>query len=147
MAAAQADPSARPSNVLVFLCDRLRIDLVGCYGGALVRTPHIDTLAADGVVFERAYTPTAICVPARASLLTGLYAHAHHMFNNSTPRSSYGEHLRPGLAALDAWIADDTPYESAYFGEWHIGPAGCRTWQRSAMGVRLTWDEARSKGR
>jgi arylsulfatase A-like enzyme len=123
MSAAQAAPSAQPSNVLVFLCDQLRIDLLGCYGGTLVRTPHIDALAADGVVFERAYTPTAICSPARASLLTGLYAHAHHMFNNSTPRYSYCEHLRPGLTTLDAWIADHTPYESAYFGKWHIGPA------------------------
>ena len=123
MPAAQPAPSAQPSNVLVFLCDQLRLDLLGCYGGTLVRTPSIDALAADGVVFERAYTPTAICSPARASLLTGLYAHAHHMFNNSTPRYSYCEHLRPGLTTLDAWIADHTAYESAYFGKWHIGPA------------------------
>jgi arylsulfatase A-like enzyme len=113
---------SRP-NVLVFLCDQLRLDLLGCYGGRLVRTPHIDALAADGAVFDRAYTPTAICSPARASLLTGLYAHEHHMFNNSTERYSYCRHLKPGLATLDAWIADRTPYESAYFGKWHIGPA------------------------
>lgn len=118
-----APAPSSPSNVLVFLCDQLRIDLLGCYGRGLVRTPNIDALAADGVVFERAYTPTAICSPARASLLTGLYAHAHHMFNNSTPRYSYSEHLRPGLNTLDAWIDDQTPYESAYFGKWHIGPA------------------------
>ena len=116
-------PVQARSNVLVFLCDQLRIDLLGCYGGTLVRTPNFDALAADGVLFERAYTPTAICSPARASLLTGLYAHAHHMFNNSTPRYSYCEHLRPGLSTLDAWIDDETNYESAYFGKWHIGTA------------------------
>jgi arylsulfatase A-like enzyme len=115
--------SNQQSNVLVFLCDQLRIDLLGCYGGTLVRTPNIDALALDSVVFDRAYTPTAICSPARASLLTGLYAHEHHMFNNSTPRYSYCEHLRPGLSTLDGWIADRTQYESAYFGKWHIGPA------------------------
>jgi choline-sulfatase len=117
-----ASVAGRP-NVLVFLCDQLRIDLLGCYGGTLVRTPNIDALAADGVLFERAYTPTAICSPARASLMTGLYAHRHHMFNNSTPRYSYCEHLRPGLSTLDGWIDDETDYESAYFGKWHVGTA------------------------
>src|SRR5262245_27331301 len=123
-------PSEGP-NVLVVLCDQLRIDLLGCYGGTLVRTPHIDALARDGVLFERAYTPTAICSPARASLLTGLYAHQHHMFNNSTPRYSYCQHLRPGLTTLADWAdgrragdgQDGRPYETAYFGKWHIGPA------------------------
>ena len=57
----------RKPNVLIFFCDQLRLDLLGCYGGTLVRTPHIDALARDSAVFERAYTPTAICSPARAS--------------------------------------------------------------------------------
>jgi len=114
---------AERPNVLVILCDELRIDLLGCYGGHLVRTPNFDALAADGVVFERAYTPTAVCSPARASLMTGLYAHTHHMFCNSTPGYSYSQHLRPGLQTLDAWLADETPYETAYFGKWHVGPA------------------------
>jgi arylsulfatase A-like enzyme len=115
--------SDEKSNVLVFFCDQLRLDLLGCYGGTLVRTPHIDALAGDSTVFERAYTPTAICSPARASLLTGLYAHSHHMFNNSTPRYSYCEHLRPDISMLQDWVDDETEYESAYFGKWHIGPA------------------------
>ena len=110
-------------NVLIFFCDQLRIDLLGCYAGTLVRTPNIDALAKDAAVFERAYTPTAICSPARASLLTGLYAHAHHMFNNSTPKYSYCEHLRPDITMLQDWADDETDYESAYFGKWHIGPA------------------------
>ena len=76
-------------SILVLFCDQLRRDLLGCYGGDLVRTPHLDALAAESLVFDRAYTPTAICSPARASLITGLYPHGHHMFNNSTPRYSY----------------------------------------------------------
>jgi arylsulfatase A-like enzyme len=115
-------PGPHP-NVLVFLCDQLRIDLLRCYGGGPVRTPHIDALAADGVVFERAYTPTALCSPARASLMTGLYAHEHHMFNNSTPRYSYSQRLRPDLTTLADWIDEGGRYESAYFGKWHVGPA------------------------
>ncbi|MHB0936585.1 MAG: sulfatase-like hydrolase/transferase [Armatimonadota bacterium] len=110
-------------NILVFFCDQLRIDLLGCYGGTLVRTPNLDALARDAMVFDRAYTPTAICSPARASLLTGLYPHHHHLFNNSTPGYSYCEHLRPDLTTLQDWVDAATPYETAYFGKWHIGPA------------------------
>lgn len=110
-------------NILVFFCDQIRLDLLSCYGGNIVRTPHLDQLVRDSTVFERAYTPTAICSPARASLMTGLYPHNHHMFNNSTPFYSYCEHLKPGLDMLPDWIEKNTEYESAYFGKWHIGPA------------------------
>lgn len=115
--------SDRRPDILVLFCDQLRRDLLGCYGNQLVRTPHIDALAADGLVFDRACTPTAICSPARASLLTGLYPHAHHLFNNSTPKYSYCEHLRPDITMLQDWAADCTDRETAYFGKWHIGPA------------------------
>ena len=117
-----ADSPDTSPNVLVFICDQLRPDLLGCYGGDLVRTPNIDALAADSTVFENGFTPTAICSPARASLLTGLYAHKHHMFNNSTRPYSYCEHLRPDMRMVQDWAADETAYETAYYGKWHIGP-------------------------
>ena len=116
-------PDDSRHNILVFFCDQLRIDLLGCYGGGTVRTPNLDALAAQSTVFERAYTPTALCSPARASLMTGLYPHAHHMFNNSSPGYSYCEHLRPDLQTLAGWAREHTDYETAYFGKWHIGPA------------------------
>ena len=110
-------------NILIFLCDQLRIDLLSCYRETLVRTPHIAALAKDACLFERAYTPLALCSPARASLLTGLYPHGHHMFNNSTPKYSYCEHLRPDMTMLQDWVDEESNYESAWFGKWHIGPA------------------------
>lgn len=110
-------------NVLIFLCDQLRIDLLTCYTDTLARTPHISALAQDACLFERAYTPCAICSPARASLLTGLYPHSHHMFNNSTPNYSYCEHIRPGVGMIQDWIEEESDYVSAWFGKWHIGPA------------------------
>ncbi|MBN1865567.1 MAG: sulfatase-like hydrolase/transferase [Victivallales bacterium] len=115
-------PEMKP-NIVVFFCDQLRIDLLSCYGGNKVRTPNIDALAANSTVFGRAYTPCALCSPARASLMTGLYPHSHHMFNNSTPGYSYCEHLKPEIAILPDWVKDETDYESAYFGKWHIGSA------------------------
>ena len=54
--------------------------------------------------------------------MTGLYAHKHHMFNNSTRPYSYCEHLRPDMRMVQDWAEDETDYETAYYGKWHIGP-------------------------
>lgn len=110
------------SNTLLILCDQLRLDVLARYGGNLVQTPNIEQIARDSIVFDRCYTPTALCSPARSSLMTGLYPHAHHMFNNSTPGYSYCERLRPDLRLLPQWISENSQHETAYFGKWHIGP-------------------------
>lgn len=69
--AAPASPE-RPPHVLFVVVDDLRPEL-GCYGAAAARTPHLDRLAAGGVVFERAYCQESLCSPSRVSALTGLY--------------------------------------------------------------------------
>lgn len=61
----------RPLNVLFIAVDDLR-PTIGCYGAPVIRTPHIDRLAARGTVFTRAYCQQAVCSPSRTSLLTGL---------------------------------------------------------------------------
>ena len=81
--ASAAEPAARP-KVLFILCDDLWPDAVGCYGSAQVKTPRIDALAAEGVRFANAFCTTSLCSPSRASILTGLYAHAHGVRGNFT---------------------------------------------------------------
>lgn len=66
-----AAEKARP-NVLFLICDDLNCDM-GCYGHPQVRTPHIDSLAARGVRFDRAYCQYPLCGPSRASFMTGMY--------------------------------------------------------------------------
>jgi arylsulfatase A-like enzyme len=62
-------------NILLITADQLRGDALGCYANPICRTPHLDRLAAGGVLFERAYAPNPICVPSRASITTGNYSH------------------------------------------------------------------------
>jgi iduronate 2-sulfatase len=66
-------PAAEPSkpNVLLICVDDLK-PILGCYGDATVKSPHIDRLAARGVLFHRAYCNQAVCAPSRNALLTGL---------------------------------------------------------------------------
>ena len=64
-----------PSNLLVLMADQHNRQLMGCAGHPVVRTPHLDALAARGTRFANAYTNSPICVPARAALATGRYPH------------------------------------------------------------------------
>jgi len=75
-------PAAGPLNVLLITLDTTRADRLGSYGHASARTRHMDRLAAEGVRFERAYSPAPITLPAHASLFTGLYPFAHGVRNN-----------------------------------------------------------------
>ena len=66
-------------NILFLMADQLRSDAVGCYGNKLARTPNLDWLSENGAQFEKAYTSTPSCTPARAAILTGLSPWYHGM--------------------------------------------------------------------
>lgn len=70
-----------PMNVLMIAVDDMRPEL-GCYGASHVKSPNIDRLASEGVLFERAYCQQAICGPSRASLLTGLRPNSTGIHSN-----------------------------------------------------------------
>ena len=113
VAALGAIAAAAPPNVLFILCDDLRPDALGCYGSAHVKTPRIDSLAAEGVRFANAFCTTSLCSPSRASILTGRYAHAHGVRNNFTE-------LPPALPHWPARLQSQG-YATAYVGKWHMG--------------------------
>lgn len=77
----QADD--RKPNVLFIAVDDLRPDL-GCYGNKIIATPHIDRLAARGMVFNHAYCQQAVCSPSRSSLMTGKRPDATRVWNLET---------------------------------------------------------------
>lgn len=109
--------SSRP-NVLLLLTDQERADLVAP-DGLPVETPNIDRLREDGMWFESAYTPTSICTSARASLLTGLYPHAHGLLNNSHEADAIRTDLPEQLPTLGELLADGG-YTNTYLGKWHV---------------------------
>jgi choline-sulfatase len=67
------------------MSDQHRRDALGIEGNRFARTPHLDALARSGIRFESAYCSNPVCVPSRASLLTGLYTHNHGALNNTSP--------------------------------------------------------------
>ena len=74
--AGPAGAAERP-NILFVLTDDQRFDMMGCAGNRIIRTPHIDRLAGEGVRFERAFVTTPICAASRASILTGTFERTH----------------------------------------------------------------------
>lgn len=106
---------AKRKNVLLILSDQQRMDTVSAYGlNPICRTPHIDQLAKEGMKFTNAYTPSAICGPARASLMTGLYPHKHGVIDNSTQ-------LHDDLPLLGDCM-HDAGYYCGFAGKWHVTP-------------------------
>lgn len=67
---------ARP-NIIYILCDQMKATASSLYGNAVCRTPALESLAREGVLFSNAYTPSPLCVPARVSMMTGQFPHAH----------------------------------------------------------------------
>lgn len=76
---------AQPYNVLLITADQFRFDAVAAHGNPYIQTPNLDRLIAGGVSFERAYTESPVCVPARACILTGQLPHRSGVFHNTTP--------------------------------------------------------------
>jgi N-acetylglucosamine-6-sulfatase len=103
------------ANILVILVDDLRWDEIACAGHPFVRTPGIDRIAREGARFRNAFCTTPLCSPARASLLTGRYAHHHGIIDN-TNRSGQSHKLMTFPRILQTF-----GYETGYLGKWHMG--------------------------
>jgi arylsulfatase A-like enzyme len=76
--------ASRP-NFLLFITDQHRVDYLGCYGHPVLKTPHIDSIAARGTRFTRFYVATPVCMPNRATLMTGRMPSVHGVRSNGSP--------------------------------------------------------------
>src|ERR1700758_3793428 len=78
---------AKRPNILFLITDQQRADYLGCYGHPVLKTPHVDSIAARGTRFERFYVATPVCMPNRATLMTGRMPSLHGVRSNGIPLS------------------------------------------------------------
>ena len=106
---ASAPGPVAPPNVVLILADDVGQECFGCYGGEDYRTPNVDRLAREGVLFEHGYS-TPLCTPSRVQLMTGLYS-----FRNYT---HFG-YLPPGERTF-GHLFQDAGYRTAVAGKWQL---------------------------
>ena len=106
--------------MLFLMTDQHRVDTLGAYGNPHVRTPNLDRLAAQGTRFDSCYTPTAICTPARASLLTGAAPFRHKLLANYERNVGYLEDLADGQSTFAEQLRGEG-YDLGLLGKWHGG--------------------------
>jgi len=104
-------------NIILLHTDQQRWDSLGCYGNGSARTPHLDRLAGEGVRFEHHYASNPVCMPSRASLLTGRHLPAHGVIDNGIPLDLRVETLASALgkSGYDTFAAGKlhlTPFQS-----------------------------------
>jgi len=119
-----ADADAGPPNILFIFSDDHACQAISAYGSRINRTPHIDRIAAEGVIFENSFCSNAICAPSRAVILTGTFNHINGKIDNrvdpfDTSQPTFNKDL---LAA---------GYQTAMIGKWHLrnDPAGFDYWR------------------
>ena len=87
---------------------------MGAMGHPFLKTPNMDRIAAEGVLFENAFVTTSLCSPSRASFLTGQYASVHGVINNFSRwdedrNITFLQHLKEAAG-----------YDTAFIGKWHM---------------------------
>ena len=103
-------------NIIVITTDQQRFDSLGCIGSDFISTPNLDRLAAEGVLFTRAYCSNPVCTPARASIFTGQNLSTHGAWNVGTKI--------PTDTILLSHRLKELGYRTHYVGKMHFQPFG-----------------------
>jgi len=110
---AKESQAEKTPNIILILVDDQRYDFLSYLNHPWIETPQIDKLASNSLYFENAFVTTSLCSPSRASILTGMYAHAHTVIDNDTP-------LPSELPTFPS-ILQKAGYKTALIGKWHMG--------------------------
>ncbi|RPI46907.1 MAG: sulfatase [Betaproteobacteria bacterium] len=103
-------------KILFVTTDQQRYDALGCNGGTIAATPVVDALAAEGIVYRRAYTQNTECMPARSTMLTGLHPRTHGVTMNGIPLPLEG----PNIVRM---LRERAGYRTALIGKGHFEPS------------------------
>jgi len=120
----EAKPSSKP-NIIFILADDLGWGDLGCYGNARLRTPNLDRLAAQGVLFTQFYVNGSVCSPSRTAFMTGHYparhrVHGHFATHEQNASRGMPDWLDASVPTI-AGLLKDNGYATAHFGKWHLG--------------------------
>ena len=99
-------------NIIFYFSDQQRADTAGCYGQRLPVTPNLDRVAAEGTLFENAFSCQPVCGPMRACLQSGVYATQIGCYRNDIA-------LPTGTKTIAGYLSD-AGYSTAYVGKWHL---------------------------
>ena len=99
-------------NILILYPDQMRHDVMACAGNPVIKTPFLDQLANEGVMFNNAHVSYPLCCPFRASLMTGKYAQSHGLTQNHFPIDTNQDFL--------ANLLKEAGYQTGYVGKWHL---------------------------
>jgi arylsulfatase A-like enzyme len=111
-------PSPPRPNIVLILLDDLGYADLGCYGQKKIQTPHIDSLARDGMKFPHAYAGGAVCAPSRCVLMTGRH------LGHAPIRANAGTSPLPADTVTLARVLQRAGYATGGFGKWGLGDAG-----------------------
>ncbi len=109
---AQLTAGEKRPNIIFILTDDHRYDALSFMNHPFLKTPNLDRIASEGVVFENAFVTTSLCSPSRASFLTGQYAHTHGVVNNFKKWSG------DNISFME--LLKSSGYDTAFIGKWHM---------------------------
>ncbi|MEN8149321.1 MAG: sulfatase-like hydrolase/transferase [Planctomycetota bacterium] len=112
-----------PPSVVMIVLDDVGYGSFGCYGSDRASTPNLDSLASQGIRFERFYVNAPSCTPSRAALLTGRYPHRFNLAEVVTDDSARG--LPASVPTLPS-LFRAAGYRTMHAGKWHLGRGACR---------------------
>ncbi len=119
-----ASATKRRPNVLLIMTDNHGAWTLGCYGNPDIRTPHIDHLAAEGILFTRAFSSSAVCSPTRATYLTGLLPSqngVHCYLNRNEAQMGPDAYSTIEEFRTLPQILSENGYTCGLVGKWHLG--------------------------
>lgn len=134
-------PGDKP-NLLFLWTDQQRADTMAAYGQPTYKVPVLNRLAAESVVFDRAYVTQPVCTPSRSSVMTGLWPHQSGCVRNNIP-------LRSETKTFPE-ILGDSAYRTGYMGKWHLGDEifpqhGFEEWKAMEDGYRSFFSPQRDR--